>query len=45
MVNYRQHLAFDRPYLYGNYHCDWWLFQEVFLLLLFLFRRNFFERY
>ena len=39
MVNHHQPLVFDYPYLSCNDHCDWWLFQEIFLLL-FLFRRN-----
>ena len=44
-VNYRQSLAFYPPYLLYNDHCDWWLFQEIFfLLILFLFPRNSFER-
>ena len=29
-VNYRQSLAFDRPYLSCNDHCDRWLFQEIY---------------
>ena len=32
MVNYRQCLNFDHPYLLCNCNCDWWLFQEIFLL-------------
>ena len=39
-VNYGQSLAFDRPYLSCNDHCDRWLFQKIFLSLLFSFRRN-----
>ena len=42
-VNYCQFLAFNCPYLSCNDHCDQWLFQEVFWLLLFLFPRNSFE--
>ena len=33
-VNYRQSLAFNRPYLSHNDHCDWWLFQEIFFIIL-----------
>ena len=29
-VNYRQSLAFERPYLQCNDHCDRWRFQEIF---------------
>ena len=43
-VNYRQSLAFNSPYLSCNDRCDWWLFQEIFLLLLLLFHINSFER-
>ena len=42
-VNYHQYLAFDCPYLLCNDHCDWWLFQEILLLLLFC--RNSFEQF
>ena len=41
MINYCQSLAIGLPYYSCNGHCDWWLFQEIFLL--FLFRRNSFE--
>ena len=43
-VDYRQSLAFDTTYLLFNNNCDWWLFPEIFfLLILFLFPRNSFE--
>ena len=42
MVHYWQSSAFDCPYLSWNDHCDWWLFQEIFLILL-LFPKNSFE--
>ena len=29
-VNYRQSLAFDRPYLQCTDHCGRWFFQEIF---------------
>ena len=44
VVNYCQSLVFDHPYLSCNDHCDWWLFQEIFLLLLFFLQRNSFEQ-
>ena len=46
MASYCQSLVFDCPYLLCNGHFDWWLFQEIFffLLILFLFPRNSFER-
>ena len=43
-VNYRQSLAFDRPYLSCNDHCDRWLFQEIFFYYFqkqFFFKRRF----
>ena len=44
-VNYQQSSAFERPYLSCNDHCDQWLFQAIFfLLILFLFLKNHFER-
>ena len=44
MVNYHQSSAFDCPYLSCNAHCDQWLFQEIFfLIILFLFPRNSFD--
>ena len=33
MVNYRQSLLFDHPYLSCNNHFDLWLFQEIFFSL------------
>ena len=35
MVNYHQSLAFDHPYLSCNDHCDRWLFQEIFFIIIF----------
>ena len=50
-VNYRQSLAFDRPNLSSNGHCDRWLFQEVFIIIIIiiiiiilLFHRNSFKQ-
>ena len=44
-VNYSQSSAFDRPYLSCYDRYDRWLFEEIFFLLtLFLFLRNPFER-
>ena len=43
-VNYYQYLAFEQPYLSCNDYCDWWLFQETFLSLIFLFCWNSFEQ-
>ena len=34
MVNYRQSLPFDRPYLSCNDHRDQWVFQEIFFYFL-----------
>ena len=42
-VSYCQSSAFPHPYLSSNDHCDWLLFQEVFLLILLLYPRNSFE--
>ena len=35
VINYHQSLAFDRSYLSFNDHCDWWLFQEIFFIIIF----------
>ena len=35
MVNYHQSLAFDHQYLSCNDHCDRWLFQEIFFIIIF----------
>ena len=35
MVNYHQSLAFDHLYLLCNDHCDRWLFQEIFFIIIF----------
>ena len=44
-LNYCQSLAFDCTYLSCNDHCDQWLFQKTFfLLILNLFLRNSFEQ-
>ena len=32
-VNYRQSLAFERPYLSCNDHCDRWFFQIFFIVI------------
>ena len=43
MVNYRQSLAFDRPYLSScNGHCDRWLFQEIFFLNIIFISQKFY---
>ena len=33
MVNYGKSSIFDRPYLSCNDHCDWWVFQEIFIII------------
>ena len=33
-VIYRQSSTFDRPYLSCNNHCDWWIFQEFFFVII-----------
>ena len=33
-VNCCQFLALEHPYLSSNNHCDWWIFQEVFFLVI-----------
>ena len=33
-VNYRQSSAFDCTYLSCNDHCDRWLFQEIFFIII-----------